>query len=318
MASNRIFYAVQKANVNGNSKRFQSISINASVDFEQVFELGCLDIYENLEGIPSAEITAERAVAEDGGSQWDTFDYGLSTAASKDDNYARLYVMDDSKLGGGDQSHNDSYSSGIIYAYDGYVSSYSVNMPVDGFATDTLTLVCDSLSWARVNNAAGQICVPGAGSQAANGTDRPRVRYRNDYAGVSNKGIQNVSFSVDIGREDLFELGKKSPFFRAATYPIEVTADIEVLANSNANRAIPFGNSSDGNSPWAGDASQLSFVRDPSNSNTNITEDLHVAFGGYNMGSGVRLVGTNWAGGDAGGGNATITYSYLGYNYLNG
>lgn len=291
MASNRIFYAVQRATVNGLSNGFQSISINASVDFEQVFELGCLDIYENLEGIPSAEVTAERALPESGSTQW----VSLSAAATSSTQSASLYVMDDSLLGG---THSPS---GVIQASQGYVSSYSVNMPVDGFATDTLTIVCDTLKWERT--AGGTICVPGA----AGNTSNNRVKYRNDYSSSEtlDLGIQNVSFSVDIGREDLFELGKKSPFFRAATYPIEVTADFEVLANSTTARFSPAGSS----------ATKLTFERDQT---SNVTSDVAVAFNGYNMGSGCRLVGTNYAGGDAGGGNATITFSYLGYNYLNG
>jgi hypothetical protein len=297
MASNRIFYAVQRANVNGLSNGFQSISINASVDFEQVFELGCLDIYENLEGIPSAEVTAERALPVTGGTQWTS----LSSAASSSSEYAYLYVMDDSTLGNGAHS-----PSGVIQASAGYVSSYNVNMPVDGFATDTLTIVCDTLQWTRT--AGGTICNPGA----AGNTGTNRVQYRNDYSNVANLGIQNVSFSVDIGREDLFELGKKSPFFRAATYPIEVTADFEVLANATASRFDPFGTLA--SNPAAG-AGKLSFTR---NQAGNVTSDIAVQFNGYNMGSGCRLVGTNYAGGDAGGGNATITFSYLGYNYLNG
>ena len=303
MASNRIFYAVQRAKVNDIQNGFQSISINASVDFEQVFELGCLDIYENLEGIPSAEVTAERALPSTGVvggvTQW----ISLANAATSNSQNAYLYVMDDSLLGGGSHS-----PSGVIQATDGYVSSYSVNMPVDGFATDTLTIVCDTLQWER--SADGSICNPGD----TNNTGSDRVQYRNDYLSTATQdlGIQNVSFSVDIGREDLFELGKKSPFFRAATYPIEVTSDFEVLANATAARFGPFGTKA--SDPSAA-ASKLSFTR---NQTTDITQDLHVQFNGYNMGSGCRLVGTNYAGGDAGGGNATITFSYLGYNYLNG
>lgn len=299
MASNRIFYAVQRANVNGLSTGFQSISINASVDFEQVFELGCLDIYENLEGIPSAEVTAERALPNTGATQWTS----LSSAATSSSEYANLYVMDDSTLGNGSHS-----PSGVIQASAGYVSSYSVNMPVDGFATDTLTIVCDTLQWSRT--AGGSICNPGG----AGNTGTNRVQYRNDYltGQTQGLGIQNVSFSVDIGKEDLFELGRKSPFFRAATYPIEVTADFEVLANATAGRFNPFGTKRATPTQYS---DKLSFTR---NGSSAITEDLHIAFNGYNMGSGCRLVGTNYAGGDAGGGNATITFSYLGYNYLNG
>ena len=57
--SNRIFYAVQNVNMNGIEDGIQSVSINASVDFEQVFALGNLDVYENIEGVPSVEFSVD-------------------------------------------------------------------------------------------------------------------------------------------------------------------------------------------------------------------------------------------------------------------
>ena len=42
--------------------------------------------------------------------------------------------------------------------------------------------------------------------------------------------IQSISVSTDLGREALVELGRRNPFFRYATFPVEVTCEIEVLS----------------------------------------------------------------------------------------
>jgi len=70
MSSKRLYYAVQRATLNpcdstsgANatslttagfvSNLIQSVGISTSLEYEQVFELGRLQIFENVEGIPS-------------------------------------------------------------------------------------------------------------------------------------------------------------------------------------------------------------------------------------------------------------------------
>ena len=42
--------------------------------------------------------------------------------------------------------------------------------------------------------------------------------------------VQNISISTDFSREDILELGRKGPYYRAPNFPIEVTCDIEMIA----------------------------------------------------------------------------------------
>ena len=44
--------------------------------------------------------------------------------------------------------------------------------------------------------------------------------------------IQNISVSVDLGREEIFELGKRLPFTRYINFPVEVNTEIEVISAS--------------------------------------------------------------------------------------
>ena len=66
MANNRIFYACQAVglkpmgNPTGDYKvahGVQSVGITTNFNLEQAFELGQIQIYENIEGLPDVEVT---------------------------------------------------------------------------------------------------------------------------------------------------------------------------------------------------------------------------------------------------------------------
>lgn len=81
MANNRIFYAVQALGFaphgvgwipgSGQAQQpsgfvtahgVQSVNINTQFNLEQVFELGQLELYENIEGIPNIEVTTQKVL----------------------------------------------------------------------------------------------------------------------------------------------------------------------------------------------------------------------------------------------------------------
>ena len=45
-----------------------------------------------------------------------------------------------------------------------------------------------------------------------------------------SRHIQNISVSVDFGRENILELGRFGPYYKYATFPVEVTSEFEVIA----------------------------------------------------------------------------------------
>jgi len=48
----------------------QSVGLNTTFNLEQVFELGQLELYENIEGIPDIELTAQKVLDGFGRHVW--------------------------------------------------------------------------------------------------------------------------------------------------------------------------------------------------------------------------------------------------------
>ena len=107
--------------------------------------------------------------------------------------------------------------------------------------------------------------------------------------------LNSVSISVDLGREDIQQLGKKAPYFRYVSFPVDVTCDIEVTAvgGDNIDAAEEANNLSN---------HSIQFVLDDS---------TVIQLGNKN-----KVTSVSYGGGDAGGGNATITYSMTNSNDL--
>ena len=116
--------------------------------------------------------------------------------------------------------------------------------------------------------------------------------------------IQSFSASTDLGREDVLELGRKNPYARTANFPVEVTCDIEAItAEGDFVNALEDGDAS------------LNFTKN-SGENTPDETIKVILRGGqvFDLGERNRLSSVSYGGGDAGGGNATCTYSYTNFN----
>ena len=70
-ANNRIFYACQAVGFKNMghaaaqyeiAKGVQSVGITTNFNLEQAFELGQIQIYENIEGTPDVEVTMEKVI----------------------------------------------------------------------------------------------------------------------------------------------------------------------------------------------------------------------------------------------------------------
>jgi hypothetical protein len=271
--SNRIFYAVQAASVLGSSHGIQSVSVNASVDFEQAFQLGTLQICEHLEGVPNVEISSEKSWSTAAQCWWAAA--GGTTALVSANQGAGV-----SMSLANDQSATFQ-SSNFVSATNMSLSSWSVTFPVDGFATETVTLVGNDIDWS-----AGSVAI----SQPSAACTGATFKRRQDVA--LNSRAQSIAFSCDVGREELFQLGKKIPYARPATFPVECSSDWEYLAATGS----------------AGD-------NYPVDDENDVATTHSLSYEGVAMGS-AKLAGTSYSGGDAGGGNATISFNYIGYNSL--
>jgi len=336
MATNdRIFYACQAVAIakTGNfvnpttikggtaavMRGVQSVGITSNFNLEQVFEFGQIQIYENIETVADIEVTCEKVI--DGnrllylqavGAAGET---GLSGASkSKCDVYLAIY--DD----GVDQVA-DTAEAHVVMCSGMTVSSVSYTYPVDGNATESVTLVGNDKFWdattAGVIGTAPNTLYAPTGAAAVeqergpDGSDLPvsGVVRRVDVdvtqcqmpSDVETQGpaasrhYQNISVSADFGREEITELGRFGPYVRYASFPFEVSCEIEVMATSGDLISV------------SGSAENLSAHQITIKDTAGTVLDL---------GSQNKLTSVSYTGGDTGGGNASITYSYSTFNDL--
>lgn len=110
--------------------------------------------------------------------------------------------------------------------------------------------------------------------------------------------LQSVSVSCDLGRDSITQLGKKAPYYRYINFPVDVTCEIEMTATAGDNvDASEEGRSSDKKNLYN---HSIQFVLDDS---------MVISLGNKN-----KLTSVTYGGGDAGGGNATVSYSFSNSN----
>jgi hypothetical protein len=325
--SNRIFYACQAvaiAKTGHNSasasefaimKGVQSVGISTSFTLEQIFELGQLEIYANEENVSEVEVTLEKVI--DGEkllylqSVGEAGKTNIVDASNKQCDVYLAIFPDSSRFVAGVAKDHVVMCSGM------FLSSVSYNYSVDGNATESVTLTGNNKFWDNVTaNVIGTtpnvlFGTPATGVNTLDGTDVPASsivrRHRFDLYNstipaevlsqgnniVGSSGIQSISVSVDFGREDQTEIGRFGPYNKTATYPLEVTTEFEVTATN-------------------GDLISVSSVGPSTVGRSIVLRDSAGTV--INCGTRNRLTSVNYSGGDTGGGNATVTFSYSGYN----
>lgn len=295
--ANRVFYASQGVKI-GNTvvQGAQSVGVQSNFTLEQAFQLGRLEIYNNAVTNPEVTVTISKVL----------------------DGYATIYNL---ATGGGSLISNEADRCDIIVAVgsdtnqtlDGtqavkmtgmYLSSLSYTMPVDGFMTEEVSFIGDN-----------KVFTTTAGDLFDGPSDSGQVVLRRQSfnlddsdlpAEVDGQNITNVTINADLGREAMFKLGQFGPFHRFTNFPLEVTCEFEVSATGldtvDVNQNVTC------NTDDFPAEEQITIVLcDPNTGSTGYTFDL---------GSKNRLTSVNYQGGDTGGGNATITYSYSTYNEL--
>ena len=364
MANNRIFYACQAVGLKpmgqptGSYKvahGVQSVGVTTNFNLEQAFELGQIQIYENIEGLPDVECTMEKVI--DGypllyhlASQ-DAISAGLVGRSKRRADVALGIFSDeqDSVNDGGGAKTGETQT--LVFMSGMYINSISYTVPVDGNATESITLVGNHKEWFSADASAAEYTsykkfkVPnntfGAGDGSADypkaydnkkgGVQRrenvvlsksimPRSMFGNldgNVLGAEGQGnavsagtpllhIQNFSTSTDFGREDILEFGRKAPYVRTPTFPIEVSTEIEAIAVSG-----DFVGAYETGDPTL-------FGTNASGDNTQEEQIVLALLGGtaFDLGTSNRLSSVSYGGGDATGGNATLTYSYTNFNEL--
>jgi len=353
-ANNRIYYPVQqvafrKPGSIGTTGAIaahgvQSVSITTTFNLEQAFELGQLAIYENIEGIPTVELSVSKVL--DGypplwclATATDKLGAALTGPALAQRAPAECGVQ----LGIWPETTEGVNGAPELYVeMSGMaVNSVGYNFPLDDNFSEDLTLAGNNKIWSTYNSkdALGITCnapwvLSGVAGAFAGNDDAPigsggvarrenmnfattsakagdcdYTRLPGDIFGVSADGVKSglvhvssMTVSTDLAREEIFELGARSPYFKAVTFPIEVTCDIEVTSISGdlVNAVDDCGNASQCSSP-SNLADRIIRIA--------TCEGTRVYLGEKN-----KLASVSYGGGDAAGGNVSVTYSYSTFN----
>ena len=351
MANRRIFYACQAVGIAKESagttfkpiRGLQSVGINTTFNLEQVFEIGMISIYENIENVPDVEVTLEKVL--DGHPliyHLATEDATAGTLVGRSNAKANLglAIYDDTNEAASGTPIASCFVSGC------FVSQVSYKIGVDGNATESVTIVANNKEWvsptgtrkfdpdfepydsatwdadpfpsggsfgdgtpaARSGIARRQhlnmsksifpTIIPGITNVTGTGLYSSGINQLNDTLGCYNVSFQSFSASVNLGREQILELGRKVPYFRYVKFPVEVTSEFEILSKSgDAINAIEAGTDGYGNN-----LSHETIT-------VFLTEGTKIDLGHKN-----KLQSVNYQGGGTDGGNATATYSFQTFN----
>ena len=242
----------------------------------------------------------------------------------------------------GDAAVSELYCSGM------YISSVSYTIPTDGTCTEDVTFVGNNKKWivdpllgsdnvllandsgvvdsfgsifgsdepnapgnhvlrredvvttaSGVSGGAGiySTVVPDIIAGVATGaTIGTRLTENAGLVNTDNVHLNSFSCSTDLGREQINQLGTRTPYNRYVTFPTEVTSTIEVTATAGDNV----------------DAVETARTNLSNHEICVVLSDSTI----LHLGKKNKLASITYGGGDAGGGNATITYNFSNFNDL--
>jgi len=303
----------------------QSVGLTTTFNLEQVFELGSLDLYENIEGTPDIELTAQKVL--DGYPLL----YHLATPAatsptlvgrSNERCYVALNLYPDTQDNASGTPLQTVGMSGM------FVSALTYTLNVDGNSTEDITLVGNNKEWfaSGLFEATGTIFTP----VGFDGFDSPPgsggVQRREDVLmgsgvsgslwptiipgihasgwnvedgdGVFGAHLQTATISATLGRTDLFELGRRGPYHRFVAFPLEVTCAIDITTSE-------------------GDL--VNALADPPGGTNLVDQTIKIYMREgtvIDLGSKNKLSSITYGGGDTGGGVVKTSFNFSTFNVL--
>ena len=336
-ANKRVYYACKKAGIAPCGSEsyttihgLQTLGITTSFNLEQVFEVGQLSIYENIENIPAVEVTLEKVV--DGYAPIYTLatqsPASSATLVGRSKGCCQLGVSifaDDVNSTSGTPLTN-LMLSGL------YVSSVGYSVTTDGNAKESVTLVGNDRVWTgtltygesdldsdldnpkAITGSGGvnrreDVIFGSIGNVTLLPSEIPGINTSNqNIRGDDNNyaaHVQRIDIRTNLGREESFELGRKGQFDRYVRFPVEVTTEIGILSVSGDMISA----SADGKYSEGGSCGTYNLTDQVIK--LVMCEGLIVDCGTKN-----KLASVGITGGDAGGGNEEITYTYSNWNNM--
>lgn len=278
----------------------QTVSIGTTFNLEDAFTIGQLDAYQVVEGLPEAEMTVENVLDGTKPLWLMVTDPDFSELKGRTAEYqADLAVTVFPDTG---SSAIGTADSNVVVS-GAFISSWSLDMPADGNFVESITMVANNKSWGLEEGTPSGYFpasdsydaeVIGSGIQRTEDFDRTASTLPADIPAADK--ISNINISADITREDLFELGQKTPSFRSVTFPVTVTTTFETVTSEGDN---------------------VNAIGDGRTNLVNRTMSIVTKSGlVINLGTKNKLSSVNFEGFDAGGGNATVTFEYTNSNSL--
>lgn len=304
----------------------QEFGRTITIDNTPIFEIGQFAIYELLEGIPDVSVTMDR-VLDGYPILWHLSTQGYTNNTL----FGRLNQQ--CIIGSAVYPDTNDSASGtplsMIEMSGFYASDWSVTLDSESEFRESLTLVGNEFRYTPAgvygsfattvfdnNDSPLSLPLSGGVQQRENfilGPTASSSRLPRQIPGVSSSGtinpmsngeypvhIKSITVSASIAREAENELGRKAPYYRSPTLPIEVTCDITF--NSLSGEVMNFTEAG-----YLGNGSNLQDEAIRIVCEEGLTVDL---------GSKCKLNSISTTDGSAGGGNMQHTFSYTTYNVL--
>lgn len=301
MANSRIFYALQQVEIGDGAgsetitalKGVQSVGMSSTTNVESFSAFGSIEATTILQDM-DLEVTIENGLGSDwtnalGAAGYSSFDSAFFDAPRT----VRLTYRTDTSVT-------------KTIELNAILTSYSVQMGTDGPATESITF----------QNAGTGIFVAGADGNAlptqavelCNVLSRPNftsfktTKYEECCVNTTQtpaeySKLTSFSSNFDVGSEKISVLGRSMPLHKFATFPAEVSTEVEFHLDPSTGVGALNSGTIDGTSL------------------ADECYDIEIKMPGnvYDMEK-MRLAGTSRSGGDVGGGNVAISQSFTGFN----
>lgn len=320
MANKRVFYGIYEGGFaeNGSSayipvSGMQSVGVTTRFNLENVFQIGQSELYASIENIPDVEITAEKVF--DGHAML----YHLATpkavsatliGRSNERCMFSLAYFSDSQDSASGTPLSQIVFSGL------FPSSLNVTLPTEGFCTESVTLVGNQQEYktsaftftGKFNNAGAPKSGPARRQNVVFGNNQSRLPtvipgiatsgFNIQTAGQYGAHIQSIRISTNLGRDPLYEIGRRGPYHRVAQFPVQVQSDFETYCLQGGG---------------------VTALEESEANLSNETIYILLTDGTIlDLGSRNKLSNQSETGGNAqaNGGNRTCTYSFFNFNSL--
>lgn len=323
-ANNRIYYAIQGVRLRGPSgtdgnynegwdrvRGLQTVGINTNFNLEPIYQMGQLELYDDYEEIPEVEVTLNKVF--DGFPTIYQMTAGTGTLTEIQINRCgvQLGIFEDTDVAATGSPET------LLQIEPAYVSTATFTLNTDGNFTEDVTLVAndkewigtqdwgdyDGGVWSKVPTGLGiarRQQFDRVNSILPSGTDLNVTTTCYTSGGiVPGSHITSITITANLNREEIRELGSRRPYLRYINFPVEITTEIQAIAISGDLIGVNNTNTLCAN-PKA-----LTFKEIVVKLCDGTT---------FDMGKKNKLTTVNYAGGDTGGGNATVTYSYRNFN----